>query len=103
MVVAANVYPSEVEGVLLAHPDIAEVAVVPQPDDHWGQVVRAVVALKPHHSLTADDVVTYCRAHLAGFKTPKVVDFVDALPKNSTGKILRRLVRDVSSTRKERT
>lgn len=97
-----NVYPSEVEGVLLTHPDIAEVAVVPLPDDHWGQVVRAVVALKPGHRLSAAEVVAHARAGLAGFKVPRVVDFVDALPKNSTGKILRRLVRDGAPISKER-
>ena len=88
-----NVYPSEVESILLMHPAVAEAAVVGQPDAHWGEVVRAVIALRPGHEADVAELQTHCRRELAGFKIPRILDFVDALPKSPTGKILRRLVR----------
>ena len=88
-----NVYPSEVENVLLMHPAVAEVAVVGQADAHWGEIVRAVVACKPGARCDVADLQSHCRRELAGFKVPRVVDLVDELPKSPTGKILRRLVR----------
>ncbi|MAG66950.1 MAG: AMP-dependent synthetase, partial [Pseudomonadales bacterium] len=89
-----NVYPTEVEQVLYAMPDIFEAAVVGVPDDQWGEAVKAVVVLKPGKQLDAEAIIAYCGEHLAGFKKPRSVDFVDELPKNPNGKVVRRLVRD---------
>ncbi|GAA0193764.1 fatty acid--CoA ligase [Cytobacillus oceanisediminis] len=91
-----NVYPSEVEGVLLTHDAVAESAVVGRPDERWGEIVRAVVSLRPGHETTAEEIQAHCRRELAAYKIPRVVEFVDELPKNPTGKILRRVVRDQS-------
>ena len=83
-----NVYPREVEEVLLAHPDVAEVAVVGTPSDEWGEVVTAfVVPAGAHHS--ADPLLAFAAEQLAPFKRPRVVHFVDSLPRNPLGKVLR--------------
>ena len=89
-----NVYPTEVEQVLYAMPEIFEAAVVGVPDDQWGEAVKAVVVLKPGKQLDAEAIIAYCGEHLAGFTKPRSVDFVDELPKNPNGKVVRRLVRD---------
>jgi acyl-CoA synthetase (AMP-forming)/AMP-acid ligase II len=85
-----NVYPAEVEAALHRHPAVAEVAVFGIPDDHWGETVKAVVVLKPGASATAEAIIEHCRKELAGYKKPHSVDFVEMLPKGSTGKILKR-------------
>ncbi len=85
-----NVYTAEVEAVLLAHPAIAEAAVIGVPHPDWGEEVHAVIGLKPGVRATESDVVAYCRERLAGYKTPKGVTVMDALPRNSTGKVLKR-------------
>ncbi|CAH0344415.1 fatty acid--CoA ligase family protein [Bacillus sp. CECT 9360] len=84
-----NVYPREVEEVLFAHPDIVEAAVIGVPDPNQGEVVQAF-AVKKNDALTEADLLTYCRDHLAKYKVPKSIEFIDELPKNTTGKILRR-------------
>jgi long-chain acyl-CoA synthetase len=89
-----NVYPREVEEVLYAHPDVAEAAVLGIPHERHGEEVKAVLALKPGHTLSAEAVVTYCKEHLAAYKYPRVVEFMDSLPKGPTGKILKRELRD---------
>ena len=88
-----NIYPAEVESAVFGHPAIAEVAVVGVPDPKWGESVRAVVVPKPGMAVTADEVIAWARSRIAGYKAPRSVDIVDALPKNATGKILRREVR----------
>ncbi len=89
-----NVYPSEVENVLYEIDAIAEVAVVGVPDERWVEVGRAFVMLKPGHQLSEQAVVDHCRANLARYKVPKSVVFIDELPRNATGKILKRVLRD---------
>jgi acyl-CoA synthetase (AMP-forming)/AMP-acid ligase II len=89
-----NVYPAEVESVLFSHPAVADVAVIGVPDDQWGEAVKAVVVLAPGASATAQDLIDYCRDKVAGYKRPKSVDFVDSLPRNPTGKILKRELRE---------
>jgi len=88
-----NVYPNEIENVLAAHPGILEVGAVGIPDDHSGEVVKIFVVLKDK-SLTEDDIKQFCRENFTGYKRPKVIAFVDELPKSNVGKILRRELRD---------
>ena len=82
-----NVYPAEVENVLYQNESIAEAAVIGISDSRWGQVGRAVVVVKPGLTLTEDNVVAHCAAHLARYKLPYSVVFTDALPRNATGKV----------------
>jgi long-chain acyl-CoA synthetase len=88
-----NVYPREVEEVLYGHPAIGEAAVIGQPDERLGEEIVAVVALKPGAAATADELIAHCKERLAPYKLPRVVRFVDALPKGPTGKILKRELR----------
>ncbi|MBS3996869.1 MAG: long-chain fatty acid--CoA ligase [Hydrogenophaga sp.] len=89
-----NVYPAEVESVLYAHPAVAEVAVIGAPDPQWGEAVVAVVALKPGHSLTLDEMRAFATERLARYKVPKQLRIVEALPRNPTGKILKYKLRE---------
>jgi fatty-acyl-CoA synthase len=91
---ALNVYPSEVERVLQQHQAIVEVAVIGVPSEKWGEEVKAVVVLKTGVSLTQKEVIDFCEGKLAGFKKPKSVEFIDKLPRNLTGKILKRELRE---------
>ncbi|MEZ4519778.1 MAG: long-chain fatty acid--CoA ligase [Chloroflexota bacterium] len=84
-----NVYPAEVESVLYHHPAIAEVAVVGVPHPKWQEVGRAVVVLKPGESLTDAEVIDFCQGKLAKYKIPKAVSFLDALPRNDIGKVMK--------------
>ncbi len=88
-----NVYPAEVENALMAHPDVADAAVVGVPDDHWGEAVKAVVVAAPGTAPDPAAIVAFCRERLAGYKCPKSVDFVDSLPRNPSGKLLKREIR----------
>jgi acyl-CoA synthetase (AMP-forming)/AMP-acid ligase II len=88
-----NIYSPEVERVLAEHPAVMEVAVIGVPDERWGESVKAVVSLHPGAEATEEDLIGYCREHLAGFKCPRSVDVLDALPRNPTGKILKRDLR----------
>lgn len=90
-----NVASREVEAVLHRHPGVADVAVIGLPDVRWGERVTAVVVRRPGAGdVTAEDLVALARAHLAGFKTPRTVEFVDELPRNAAGKVLKQRLRD---------
>ncbi|MBR0775019.1 fatty acid--CoA ligase [Bradyrhizobium diazoefficiens] len=89
-----NIYPAEVESALCDHPDVAEAAVIGVPDDKWGEAVKAVVVMKPGKQATATDIINFTRERIAGYKTPKSVEFIPALPRNPSGKILRRELRE---------
>jgi len=88
-----NIYPAEIESVLYNHEKILEAAVIGVPDDDWGEAVKAVLVLKQGKTSTPDEIVRYCREHLAGYKIPQSVDFVDKLPKTDTGKILKKIIK----------
>jgi acyl-CoA synthetase (AMP-forming)/AMP-acid ligase II len=89
-----NVYPAEVESAICDHPDVAEAAVIGVPDETWGEAVKAIVVMKPGKEASATDIMRFARERIAGFKTPKSVEFIPALPRNPSGKILRRELRD---------
>ncbi len=89
-----NIYPAEVENVLAEHASIKEAAVIGVPDERFQEAVCAVVVLQPGRSLTAEQVIDYCRGRMASYKKPKHVAFVDSLPRNATGKILKYVLRD---------
>lgn len=88
-----NVYPAEVENVIHQHPAVADVAVIGVPDPVWGERVKALVVRRNGADMTGEDVVAHCRQSLAGYKKPRLVEFVDALPKGATGKTLKRELR----------
>src|SRR5439155_5664398 len=89
-----NIYPAEVESAICDHPDVAEAAVIGIPDDKWGEAVKAVVVMKPGKQATATDIINFTRERIAGFKTPKSVGFLEALRRNPSGKIWRRMPRE---------
>ena len=89
-----NVYPAEVENAIYGHPDVLEVAVISIPDEQWGEAVKAVCVAKPGCTVDPDSVIAWARERVAGFKVPKSVHVVDALPRNPSGKILRRALRE---------
>jgi acyl-CoA synthetase (AMP-forming)/AMP-acid ligase II len=88
-----NVYPAEVESAIYAHPGVADVAVIGVPDERWGEAVKAVVVRNPGSNVSEQEILDFCRERIAGFKRPRSVDFVDALPRNPTGKLLKRELR----------
>jgi long-chain acyl-CoA synthetase len=89
-----NVYPVEVEEALSNHPGVAEVAVIGVPDERWGEAVKAVVVIRPDTPPSADDLVAFARERLAGYKLPRSIEFVDDLPRNPSGKVLKHELRD---------
>jgi len=89
-----NVASAEVERVIYGHPAVLECAVIPVPDEAWGEVGKAFVALKAGQRATEPEILGHCREHLAGFKVPKSVEFMETLPKGGTGKILKKVLRE---------
>jgi long-chain acyl-CoA synthetase len=88
-----NVYPAEVENALMTHPDVADVAVIGVPDERWGEAVKAIVVRETGSAVTSEELIAYSRERLAGYKLPKSVDFSDVLPRNPSGKLLKRELR----------
>jgi acyl-CoA synthetase (AMP-forming)/AMP-acid ligase II len=88
-----NIYPAEVEAALHAHPAVRDVAVIGVPDAHWGESLKAVVALQPGRPATAEELMAWCGRQLADYKRPRSVDFVDELPRDQAGKLLKRQIR----------
>jgi acyl-CoA synthetase (AMP-forming)/AMP-acid ligase II len=89
-----NIYPMEVENVLASHDAVGEVAVIGVPSERWGETVKAIVVLKSGKRSSASDLIEYCASRLAAYKRPTSVDFVDALPRNPTGKLLKAVLRE---------
>jgi len=88
-----NVYPSEVEAALLAHPAVADAGVIGLGDAAWGRSVAALVTLRPGQTVTVDELIAFCRQRLAGYKVPRRIEFAAALPRNAAGKLVRREIR----------
>jgi len=92
-----NIYPAEIEAVLLAHPAVEDAAVFGIPNEEFGEEVKAAVTLRAGHepaeSLTAD-LIAHCRAHLASYKAPRSIDYETEMPRHETGKLYKRLLRD---------
>ncbi len=93
-----NIYPREIEEVLHAHDAVREAAVVAAPDAHWGDAVKAFVVLNPGAGVDGAALIEHCRTRLAGYKVPKDVEFIAALPRNAAGKVLRRALREVDQS-----
>jgi acyl-CoA synthetase (AMP-forming)/AMP-acid ligase II len=89
-----NVYPREIEDVLFQHPAVADAAVIGVPDAQFGEAVKAVIVLRKGASATEAELVDHCRAKLAGYKRPRSVDFIAELPRNPSGKVLKRELRE---------
>ena len=90
----ANIYPAEVEAALHGHPAVMDAAVIGVPDEQWGESVKAIVQLWPGVSVTADELIAFCDQRLAGYKKPRSIDFVDELPRDAAGKLLKRKLRE---------
>ena len=88
-----NIYPREIEEVIIQHPAVREVAVIGVPDSRWGEAIKAVVARAPGQTVSEEEIIDFCRDHIASYKKPKSVDFVDELPKNNYGKIVKQELR----------
>jgi long-chain acyl-CoA synthetase len=100
-----NIYPAEIERVIVGHPAVAMVGVGPKPDLHKGEIAKAYIVLRAGASADAAEIIEHCRKHLAAYKVPREVMFVPALPTTSSGKIMRRelktLDQDVPATKQK--
>lgn len=99
---AENIYPAEVENALMSHPQILDAAVVGIPDEKWGETVMGFVILAEDASISEDEIIAYSREKIAGFKCPKTIKFINEIPRNPTGKVLRRELREPYWKGKER-
>jgi acyl-CoA synthetase (AMP-forming)/AMP-acid ligase II len=88
-----NIYPLEIEERLFQHPAVQEAAVIGVPDADWGESLKAFIVRRPGAELSADEVRAFCKEALANYKCPKHIEFLDALPRNPTGKVLKRELR----------
>ena len=89
-----NIYPAEIEQVLYSHPKVNEAAVIGVPDAKWGESVKAIVVCKAGEKLTEEEIISYAKEHLASYKKPKCVEFIDQLPRNASGKVLKEVLRE---------
>jgi len=89
-----NIYPREVEDVLMSHPGVAEAAVIGVPHEMWGEAVKAVIVLKDGVTVSEAQMIEHCKRNLAGYKKPTSVDFTKEIPKNLYGKVNRRMLKE---------
>lgn len=103
MIIASgyNIYPVEIDGILMDHPKILEACTIGVPDSYRGESVKAYVVVKPGESLTKDELMKFCKEKLAAYKVPKDIEFINELPKSAVGKILRREVRELDKKKRE--
>jgi len=94
-----NVYPSEIEAVLYAHPAVMEAAVIGVSDAYRGEAVKACVVLKPEANVAAEELVAHCKTQLAVYKVPGIVEIRESLPKTAIGKILHRVLREEAQSK----
>ncbi|MBU2645309.1 long-chain fatty acid--CoA ligase [bacterium] len=90
-----NIYPAEIEDVLLTHPKIADASVIGYPHEKWQEAVKAIITIKPNEKLTEEELVEWCQGKLGRFKIPKKVVFTDNIPRTPTGKVLKRILREM--------
>jgi acyl-CoA synthetase (AMP-forming)/AMP-acid ligase II len=91
---AENVYPREIEDVLVTHPAVVDAAVVGIPSERWGETVMAFVVLDDSGAVGEDELVEFCRGKLADYKRPRAIEIIDELPRNPSGKVLKRVLRE---------
>ena len=105
MIISAgvNIYPAEIEDALHRHPAVEDVAVFGVPDEDWGERVHAAIQIRPGHTLTADEVRAFAREHLADYKAPREVSFPDDFPRDTAGKLIKRMLRDAYWAGRDRT
>ena len=96
-----NIYPVELDDVLMGHPKILEACTIGLPHEYRGETVKAFIVVKEGQELTEDEVVAYCKENLAAYKVPKLIEFIDELPKSAVGKILRRKLKDMEMEKTE--
>ena len=90
-----NIYPRDIDEVLFEHPKLLEACAVGIPDPYRGETVKAFCVVRPGETCTEEEVISFCRERLAAYKTPKIVEFIDELPKSNVGKVLRRTLREM--------
>lgn len=90
-----NIYPVELDDVLMGHPKIMEACTIGLPHEYRGETVKAFIVVREGQELTEEDVVAYCKENLAAYKVPKIIEFIDELPKSAVGKILRRKLKEM--------
>lgn len=95
-----NIYPKEIEEVLYCHPNILEAAVIGVPDPKWGETIKAFIVMKPEKQLTENEVIEFCQSQIASYKKPRVIEFVESLPRNASGKVLKTVLRSFSCENK---
>jgi len=89
-----NIYSTEVEAALFAHPDVVDAAVIGVPDEKYGEVVKACIVKKEGSNVTEDDLISFCKDRIASYKKPQSVDFIDEVPRNASGKVLKKVLRE---------
>ncbi len=96
-----NIYPKEVDEALSSHPKVLEACAIGVPDEYRGETVKAYVVLKPGEEADAEEIIAHCRQTLSPYKVPKIVDFIDEMPKSAVGKILRRELKELDRKKRE--